>query len=133
MCGELSINIQNVKSDPWFVRPDTTSISNDLSMKDSSGDFLHITGIGNDWGFLALELLQPIISEGSRIAAIVKEKKQAYPPAKAVMLGINDKRIMDIYYGGKDKCTSIYGLPVIVTDQLNQFSCLQEIDDLPFV
>ena len=46
------------------------------------------------------------------------------------MLGVNDKRIMDVYFGGYDKCKRILGIPVIVTNELNKVSFLVEDKEL---
>jgi len=134
--GELVINIKQVYSDPSFVRPKDldfyagSKYCNDLSILDKDGSTLHICG-DNDWGFLALELLKQIKIEAKRILEEILEEKRKVKVA-AVMLGRNDKRILDIYFGGKDTCKMIYGIPVIETENLNEIKYLTAYNDLPF-
>ena len=134
MGGELSFKIKSVYSDRDFIRPSRYSINtlnneyeptNDLSMQSDDGNYFHICG-NNDWAFLALDLLKPIKDEAKSIIQCVKERKEKNPDIKAVMLGKNDKRIMDIYFGGKGRCDKIVGLPVITTEQLNEVKFLVE-------
>ena len=141
MSGELAFKVLKVYSDKFFVRPSEFSISlfskdktpsNDLSMKIENNQTLHICG-DNDWAFLALELLEPIKKEAKRIVELVQDRKGEKPNIKAVMLGKNDKRIMDVYFGGKGKCDRILGLPVIVTDNLNEVTYLvEDTNSIPF-
>ena len=128
----------SVYSDKFFVRPSHYSLSNDdrptndLSMRVGNNEFFHICG-DNDWAFLALQLLEPIKDEAKRITKLVQDRKADTPTIKAVMLGKNDKRIMDVYFGGKGKCERILGLPVIVTDELNEVTFLvEDTNCLPF-
>ena len=132
--GELSFKIKSVYSDRDFIRPSRYSINtlnnkyeptNDLSMQLDDGNYFHICG-NNDWAFLALDLLKPIKDEAKSIIQCVKERKEKNPDIKAVTLGKNDKRIMDIYFGGKGRCDKIVGLPVITTEQLNEVKFLVE-------
>ncbi len=135
--GELAIKVAKVRSDFSFVRPDIYSVtneepSNDLTMISSTNETLHICG-NNDWAFLALELLEPIKNEAKRITKLVQDRKAETPTIKAVMLGKNDKRIMDVYFGGKGKCERILGLPVITTDNLNEVTFLvEDTNSIPF-
>lgn len=139
--GELVLKVLGVHSDKFFVRPTVHSVSmfnkegnpsNDLSMRLENNKFLHICG-DNDWAFLALQLLEPIKDEAKRITKLVQDRKADTPTIKAVMLGKNDKRIMDVYFGGKGKCERILGLPVIVTDELNEVTFLvEDTNCLPF-
>ena len=135
--GELAIKVAKVRSDFSFVRPDIYSVtnqepSNDLTMISSTNETLHICG-NNDWAFLALELLEPIKNEAKRITKLVQDRNAETPTIKAVMLGKNDKRIMDVYFGGKGKCERIIGLPIIVTDNLNEVTFLvEDTNSIPF-
>lgn len=141
MSGELSLKVLGVHSDKFFVRPTVNSVStfnkegnpsNDLSMRLENNKFLHICG-DNDWAFLALELLEPIKDEAKRILKMVQDRKSETPSIKAVMLGKNDKRIMDVYFGGRNKCERILGLPVIATNELNEVTFLvEDTNTLPF-
>lgn len=121
MDGELTLKVKRVCSSHDFVRP-SYDISNDLTMILGEGGYLHICG-ENDWAFLALELLEPIKVAAKEIIELVEHKKRE-TDIKAVMLGRNDKRIMDVYFAGKDKCQRICGLPIITTDNLNEIAFL---------
>ena len=139
--GELVLKVLGVHSDQFFVRPTVHSVSmfnkegnpsNDLSMKLENNKFLHICG-DNDWAFLALQLLEPIKDEAKRIMMLVQDRKVNTPAIKAVMLGKNDKRIMDVYFGGKGKCEKILGLPIIATDKLDEVTFLvEDTNSIPF-
>lgn len=138
MGGEVVFKILSVKSDHWFVRPDKSyGRGNDLSMKTEDGWF-HICG-DNDWGYLALQLLEPIYKEAEKILAAIdnsiKVSKSENNNIRIIELGRNDKRIMDIRFGGKDKCTQINGIPVIVKDDVeNHIGYLIDYEaELPFV
>ena len=40
---------------------------------------------------------------------------------------------MDVYFGGKNKCNRIFGLPVITSDNLNEVSFLTNLEEeIPF-
>lgn len=130
MGGELTLKVKKVRSSYDFVRP-SYDISNDLTMILGENEYLHICG-ENDWAFLALELLEPINVAAREIVELVHRKKSE-TDIKAVMLGRNDKRIMDVYFGGKDKCQRICDLPIITTDNLNEVTFLiEEVDEIPF-
>ena len=134
--GELGLKIMSVRSDRYFVRPSYYSLnneheaSNDLSMQLEGGGLFHICG-DNDWAFLALDLLKPIKNEAKKFVEAVQDRKNKSPKIKAVMLGKNDKRIMDVYFGGRDKCDKILGIPVIETDNLNEVEFLVEDTYIP--
>lgn len=130
--GELGLNILKVSSDRSYVRPDEERISNDLTMHLTDGGYFHICG-DNDWAFLAIELLEPIKAEVKSIMQKVKKYRENGVNIKAIVLGRNDKRIMDVYFGGKNKCDKIFGIPVITSDKHDLFECLVEYtDELPF-
>ena len=142
MGGELAFKVEKIFSDKYFVRPSEYSISlfnnegtpsNDLSIKIQNGGYLHICG-DNDWAYLALEILEPIKQEAIKLLEIITKRKSENPSIKAIMLGKNDKRIMDVYFGGKDKRERIFGIPVMTTDKFNEITFLIEDTDvvLPF-
>ena len=138
--GELGFKVKSIIPDRYFVRPTEASIcifndkkepSNDLSLKFDGGT-LHICG-DNDWAFLALEILKPIKEEALKIIETAHRLKSENKYIRAFALGKNDKRIMDVFMGGKDKCKKILGLPVIVSDNFNEVTGLIDyIDILPF-
>ena len=129
--GELGFKVISVYSDKDFVRlsyyslSNGTEVSNDLSMHLYDGGHFHICG-NNDWAFLALDLLKPIKDEAKKIVKTVHDRKNKSPKIKAVMLGKNDKRIMDVYFGGRGECDKILGIPVIETDNFNEVEFLVE-------
>lgn len=133
MGGELSVNVKMVRSDKYFVRPwNDCDISNDLTMVLGDSEFLHICG-DNDWAFLALELLEPILNEGKKIVKLITEAKASKPKLRAVVLGKNDKRIMDVYHGGRGKCEKVLGIPILTSERLDEITFLVEEDgELPF-
>lgn len=138
--GELGFKVKSIIPDRYFVRPTEACISllndkkepcNDLSLKFDGGT-LHICG-DNDWAFLALEILKPIKEEALKIIETAHRLKSENKYIRAFALGKNDKRIMDVFMGGKDKCKEILGLPVIVSDEFNEVSGLIDyIEILPF-
>lgn len=124
------MQIKKVRSDESIIRPYsqyyTDKIMTDLCMVDEKGEFLYICG-ENDWGFLALELLEPIKKEADKLLSKVRDVLTR-KAIKAIMVGKNEKRILDINAGGKDKCTKIFGIPIILCDEINCFEFLVEYD-----
>lgn len=140
MNAELYIGrIKRVYLDRYSERPYSSpsesaeGITNDLHIVTDKEECLHICG-ENDWAFLALDLLRPIREEARKIVETIEAKKREDKSIKAVALGKNDKRIMDIYFGGKDKCDKIRGLPVVNADEPNTIAFLVEKEEeYPFV
>lgn len=130
--GELGFDILKVSSDMRYIRPNDEKISNDLTMHTIDGNFFHICG-NNDWAFLALELLEPIKKEAKNIIQKVKNYIDSGINIKAIILGRNDKRIMDVYFGGRNKCEKIFGIPIIISDKKDLFEVLVEYEEhLPY-
>lgn len=141
MNGELNITVKRLLLDRSVVRSDYfdsivysdgDAQFNDLSMEGENGEVLHICG-KNDWAFLALDLLKPIKKEAEKIIKTVEFAKK-HNSVGAVVLGKNDKRIMDIYFGGKDSCTNILNIPVIFSEERDKVVCLIEpiTPEIPF-
>ena len=135
---EIGLKIERVETDKHFVRPSEFFLDKDyrlmtdLILHDGEGNKTYICG-SNDWAFLALDLIEPIKEEAKRILKNIQERKEQYPKLKAIELGKNDKRILDVFYGGRDKCKRIYGLPIIESDVLNKVGYLVEENyELPF-
>ena len=139
MRGEFSIDVKSVDVGyADFVRPqrfsyDTNGVlTNELKLTDENGEFLFLCG-RNDWAYLALEIINPIKEEAKNIVKEVCKRKEEDKNVTAVALGKNDKRIMDIYFGGKDKCNRICGLPVVVTNNQDELSFLvKKVIKIPF-
>lgn len=140
MGGELGIKIKSVATSSDMTHPytdyrDTACI--DLSMYDENGSVLHICG-DNDWGYLALDLLKPILKEAENLITDVKTRiSRIGDRPEAIILGLNQQRIMDIYYGGKGKCTEIAGIPIARSKEIKAFRYVGNIhyngiDNLPF-
>lgn len=135
---EIGLKIERVETDKHFVRPSEFfwdkdyRLMTDLILHEGEGKRVYICG-SNDWAFLALDLTEPIKEEAKRILKGIQERKEQYPKLKAIELGKNDKRILDVFYGGRDKCKMIYGLPVIESDDINKVGYLVEDNfELPF-
>lgn len=143
MGGELGIDIKNIGNSGNMVHPfgrDHNLDGNaciDLSIYDKNGAVLHICG-NNDWGYLALKMLQPIFKEAENLIMDVKERiSRIGDKPEAIILGLNQQRIMDIYTGGKGKCTEIAGIPVARSTEPRAFRYIGNIHDdgiseLPF-
>jgi len=116
MGGELGIKIKEIKQDRDIVRPYSYSERTclDLSMFGEDGLWLHICG-DNDWGYLGLEIIKPILKEGielnSKILSGIEENKP-----EVVLVGRNDYRILDILHIARDSeegISVIRGVPVV--------------------
>lgn len=141
MRGEIGVNVKEILHTRGMVRPnfydcipygEDNEFFNDLSIMEESGECLHICG-KNDWAFLALDILKPFKEEAEKIIKTVENSKKS-KCIGAVVLGKNDKRIMDVYFGGKDSCTSILGIPVVLSDVRDKVMCLVEPEEaeIPF-
>lgn len=137
MGGELVVNVSAVKSDNWFVRPlNPDNPNNDLTMVDNEGKFLHICG-ENDWGYLAAELLKPILKTGNELYYDISSKIDDLDP-EVVLVGKTEYRLIDILHIVRDSeqgITVIKGVPIVKGDFNNGIKYLgkKEMDYLPFV
>jgi len=131
MCGEITVKIDKIEtssiSEPFRFGSMNPCV--DLTIKDSNNNYLHICG-NNDWGYLALEILNPIKESAENLIEDVKERiARIGDKPEVIMLGINQQRIMDIYHGGKGKCTEISGIPIARTEKLKEFRFCGNIHD----
>lgn len=137
MGGELVINVSKVRSDNWFVKPlNPDKPSNDLTMVDSEGKYLHICG-DNDWGYLAVELLKPILKTGNELYCEISSKINELDP-EVVLVGKTEYRILDILHIARDSeqgIAVIKGVPIVKGNFDNGVKYLgkREMNYLPFV
>ena len=137
MGGEFAINVSKVRSDNWFVKPlKPDNPSNDLTMVDSEGKYLHICG-DNDWGYLAVELLKPILKTGNELYCEISSKINELDP-EVVLVGKTEYRILDILHIARDSeqgIAVIKGVPIVKGNFDNGVKYLgkREMNYLPFV
>lgn len=125
MGGELGIKIKSVITDG------ITSLdrSVDLTLVSEKGEYLHICG-DNDWGYFALDMLKPIYKYAEDLIGDVKARiAKIGDKPEAILLGINQQRIMDIYCGGKGKCTEIAGIPIARSKEFKAFRYIGNMHD----
>lgn len=140
MGGEIGMKIIEVRTD-GIVHPYgkfDNQIAIDLTLKDDKGNFFHICG-DNDWGYFALEMLEPIHREAESLINDVKTRlSRIGDRPEVIMIGLNQQRILDIHFGGKGKCTEIAGIPVARSNKTKEFRYVGNVhykgyeEDLPF-
>lgn len=136
--GELGINVKQIKRDNDIVRPYRLACRNptDLSLLGDDNNWLHICG-NNDWGYLALEVLKPILQTGVKLNSEICDQISEKNP-EVVVVGRNDYRILDILHTARDSekgISIIRGVPIVMGDFDNGFKCLgskEKEADLPF-
>jgi len=139
MNGEIGIKIKSVGNSN-IIHPFGYSnfASIDLDMYDEKGGVFHICG-DNDWGYFALDMLKPIIKEAENLIGDVKTRiSRIGDKPEVIILGLNQQRIMDIYHGGRGKCTEIAGIPIARSSEIRAFRYIGNIhdkglDDRPFI
>ena len=125
MGGELGIKIKTVRTDG--IEKSGKGI--DLTMISEDGQYLHICG-DNDWGYFALDMLKPIYKYAEDLIGDVKTRiARIGDKPEAIILGINQQRVMDIYCGGKGKCTEIAGIPIARSNEIKAFRYVGNIHD----
>lgn len=116
--GELAINIARVRSDRWFIEPASPDKPwSDLTMEDTEGKYLSICG-ENDWGYLAAELLKPLLIKGNDLYYEISKNISKLNP-EIVLVGKNDFRLLDIVHLVRDpECgiSIIKNVPIIKGD-----------------
>lgn len=136
--GELGVNVKDIKRDKDIVRPYHLACKNsmDLSLLTDDNSWLHICG-DNDWGYLALEVLKPILQTGVKLNSEILNQISEKNP-EVVVVGRNDFRILDILHTARDSekgISVIHGVPIVMGDFDNGFKCLgnkEKEADLPF-
>lgn len=67
-------------------------------------------------------MLEPIHKEAENLINVVKTRiSRIGDKPEAIMIGLNQQRILDIYFGGKGKCTDIAGIPVARSNKIKEF------------
>lgn len=131
MVGEIGFQIKNIRvSDITHPYNEYRKvISTELTLVDEHNDLLHICG-DNDWGYLALEILKPIIAEAEHLINDVKTRiARIGDKPEAILLGKNQQRIMDIYCGGEGKCYEIAGIPIARSNESKAFKYIGNVHD----
>ena len=103
MGGELGIKIKNLRCSDGLVNPFNDYRSKpqiDLSIMSENNECLHICG-ENDWGYLALDILKPILQKGIQLYLEIREKIYSQKP-EVVLVGKNEFRILDILHIARD-------------------------------
>lgn len=117
MNGEIGLKIKKVSCSNDLIRPLSEYRDNpaiDLAIQTTDDGFFHICG-DNDWGYLALEAIKPILKEGIQLELKILEDVQKYKP-EVIVLGKNDFRIFDILHTARDGEYGIKmfrGVPVV--------------------
>lgn len=120
MGGELGILISHVSVSSDMVRPygyysyPLTNPSMDLTLHSEDGQFLHICG-DNDWGYLAVDILIPLLKEASKIYNEICNKVVHEQP-EVILVGKNEFRMLDILHmarGCGEHISIIKGVPVV--------------------
>ena len=125
MGGELGIKIKSIRTDGIA----NSGKNIDLTMISEDGQYLHVCG-DNDWGYFALDMLKPIYEYAENLISDVKTRiARIGDKPEAIILGINQQRIMDIYCGGKGKCTEIAGIPIARSKEFKAFRYVGNIHD----
>lgn len=137
MRGELGIKVKKLEVDsekdflnPYdenhFFREDNRAYL-DLRLDEGKGDFLYMCG-ENDWGYLLVDALSPLIRHGLNIMCIIDEKleEDVNDQVEAILLGKNEYRAVDILYkaryGGTTDLKEIGCIPVIKS---KDFNCIE--------
>lgn len=108
----------------------------DLSMFSDDNQLLHICG-ENDWGYLALEVLKPILKEGVLLNREIMNGIDKNKP-EVVLVGRNDYRILDILHTARDSeegISVIHGVPIVKGNFNNGIKYLGEKEtemELPY-
>lgn len=124
MGGEIGFKVSRILQDRHMVSPYTDlngdRVKLDLSLKSDKDDYFHICG-DNDWGYLAVELLMPIIETAHRLLEQIENElmKMPYYP-EVIMLGKNEWRVFDIYYmltGNNLTQREIQNIPIVKSNK----------------
>lgn len=139
--GEIVVKVVSLGNNTQqYVKPYklTGGVSTDLDLHCEDGTVFHICG-NNDWGYLALEILEPITKYAKKAIRDIKERiANTYLPE---IIFVDDViyRNLDIYFKSiGEKEITISGVPVLkeYTDRKGiRFSTEQrkiDTEELPF-
>ncbi len=129
-----------VKSDGDNVRPYNgygNSRNMVLSLLGNDNQWLHLCG-DNDWGYLALEVLKPILQTAISVQTDIINNISDHNP-EVILVGRNDFRLLDILHiarDGEEGISIIRGIPVVKGDFDNGVKFLgkktKDDSELPF-
>lgn len=137
--GELGIKVMKIRPDSEAVRPyDGYGHKRmmDLSLFGDDDHWLHLCG-DNDWGYLTLEVLKPILKEAIRLHEDIVDNLSVSKP-EVILVGRNDFRLLDILHIARDSeegISVIRGVPIVRGDFDNGIKYLGRKTDpieLPF-
>ena len=86
----------------------------DLSLFGDDNHWLHICG-DNDWGYLSLEVIKPILQEANSIYCEILKNIDDRKP-EVILVGRNEFRMLDILHiarDGEEGISIIKGIPVV--------------------
>lgn len=115
--GELGIKVMKINPDRDIVRPYNgigVKSMMDLSLYGDDNHWLHLCG-DNDWGYLALEILKPILQEANRLYYKISNNINSHKP-EVVLVGRNEFRMLDILHAardGEEGISVIMGVPIV--------------------
>lgn len=118
--GELGIKVVRVEPDSECIRPYDGyghRRMTDLNLFGDDDHWLHICG-DNDWGYLALEVLKPILQTAIGIHEEIIDHISVSDP-EVILVGRNDFRLLDILHiarDGEEGISVIRGIPVVKGD-----------------
>lgn len=138
--GELGIKVKKINPDRNNVRP-FDGFGNkrmmDLSLFGDDDHWLHLCG-DNDWGYLSLEVLKPILQTAIGIHKEILDNIADHNP-EVILVGNNDFRLLDILHiarDGEEGISIIRGIPVVKGDFDNGIKYLgkktKDDSELPF-
>jgi len=133
MGGEIGLKINKVSCSNDLIKPFndyTTTPAIDLTIQTDDGWF-HLCG-DNDWGYLALEAIKPVLKAGIELKQKINENILKYQP-EVILLGKNEFRILDILHIARDSelgIEMIQGIPVVKGKFTNGIKFLGKNDEI---
>lgn len=138
--GELGIKVKKIRPDSDGVRPyDGYGHKRmmDLSLFGDDDHWLHLCG-DNDWGYLALEVLKPILQGANSIYTDILNNISDRKP-EVILVGRNEFRMLDILHiarDGQEGIAVIRGVPIVRGEFDNGIKYLgkktEDDSELPF-
>ncbi len=133
MGGEIALKIKKVSCSNDLVIPFNDYKENpaiDLTIQTDDGWF-HLCG-DNDWGYLALEAIKPILQTGIKLENKILNGMQKYQP-EVILLGKNEFRVLDILHIARDSelgIETIRGIPIVKGNFINGIKYLGKNDEI---
>lgn len=136
MGGEIGIKIDSIKTSGDIVSPFSDicpySATIELSLYEGNTAF-HIC-VDNDWGYLAIEVLKPILQKANELHMSLLGKINEEQP-EVILLGKNEYRLLDILHiarDGEEGIKTIKSVPIVKGNFNNGCKLLGKKEDLPF-